>query len=117
MTIGIRMKELRIKKEINQTSLAKLAGTSSQMISLIEADKNKPTLQLLTKLSEIFGVSTDYLLTGKEGTGEISPEEREVLEIMREDKAFKKAVTQAAEFKKKAINYLGSYPHHQAHAA
>ena len=117
MTIGIRMKELRIKKEINQTSLAKLAGTSSQMISLIESDKNKPTLQLLTKLSEIFGVTADYLLTGKEGTNEISKEEQEVIEAMREDSAFKEAATQAVKVKKKAINYLGGYTHNHAHAA
>jgi transcriptional regulator with XRE-family HTH domain len=109
MTIGTRIRELRIKKEINQTNLAKIAGSSSQMISMIESDKSKPTLELLTELSKIFGVTTDYLLTGSEGITEISADEKEVIEIMRGNDDFKKAVKQAASFQKKAVSYLGNY--------
>lgn len=117
MTIGTRIREQRIKKDINQTNLAKIAGSSSQMISLIESDKNKPTLELLTELSKIFGVTTDYLLTGSEGITEISAEEKEVIEIMRLDDAFKNAVKQAINFKKRTISYLNNYKPTEAHLA
>lgn len=108
MTLGTRIKELRIKQNLNQTNLAKLVKSSSQMISMIEADKNKPTLELLTELSSLFGVSTDYLLTGKEGTTEISSEEQELINLYREDSQIRKALKNTLELKKKALDQLGS---------
>ena len=38
-----------------------------QHISAIEQDKGAPSLTLLPKLADELGVSTDYLLSGKEG--------------------------------------------------
>jgi transcriptional regulator with XRE-family HTH domain len=53
--------------------LAKKLGVTPQHISIIEQDKRTPSLVFLAKLAEELGVSTDYLITGKESaTGVIS---------------------------------------------
>lgn len=117
MSIGARVKELRKSKGWNQTELGEKINLSFSGVSLIEADKNSPSIDVILKLSELFEVSADYLLTGNEEPTGISEEEREILEFVRKDVDFKKAVTQAANFKKKAINYLINYQPQQAHAA
>lgn len=117
MNIGIRIKQLRKANNLNQTELAEKLNLSASVISYIEAGKSTPTIEAATKMAEIFNVSLDYLVTGKEGTSEINEEEREVLEIMRRDMDFSEAVKKAASFKKKAINFLVSYQPQQAHAA
>ncbi|MCK5872065.1 MAG: helix-turn-helix transcriptional regulator [Methylococcales bacterium] len=108
MRIGERIKELRKNKGLNQSKLAKSVNSSTAMISVIEANKSKPTLELLTNFSEFFQVSTDYLLKGEEPI-KISVEEREILDVLREDKAMTEAVMKFAKVKKKAISYLESY--------
>lgn len=106
MKMGERIKELRKKKGLNQSKLAKAVNSSTAMISVIEASKSKPTLELLTEFSGFFQVSTDYLLTGKEGTNEISEQEREILDVLRKDEEMANAVMEVAKVKKKAIRYL-----------
>jgi transcriptional regulator with XRE-family HTH domain len=117
MDIGCRIKELRKRDGLNQSELAKIINLTASAMSLIEAGKNNPTPEAIVKLCQYFGVSTDYLLTGNEEPIGISQDEKEVIEIMREDTAFKKAVTEAASFKKKAINYLVSYQQQHTQAA
>ena len=108
MKIGERIKELRKEKGLNQSTLAKAVNSSTAMISVIEANKSKPTLELLTKFSEFFQISTDYLLKGEE-PARISAKEREILDVLRKDEAMTDAVMEVAKVKKKAISYLGSY--------
>ncbi len=117
MNIGTRIKTLRKNKGLNQTELAEIVGLSYTAISAVETNRNEPTSDLIIKLSSFFEVSADYLLTGKEGTNDISEEEREILEFVRKDVDFKKAITQAANLKKKAISYLGNYKPINQHAA
>ena len=117
MSIGKRIKELRKKHGLNQAELGEIIGLTYSAVSSIESDRSEPTSKVIMKLSELFKVSADYLLTGKEEPIGISQDEKEVIEIMRGDSDFKKAVTQAASFKKKAINYLSHYQQQHAHAA
>jgi len=53
--------------KITQQELAEGIGMSPQHISAIEQDKRAPSLPALAKLAEELGVTTDYLVTGKEG--------------------------------------------------
>ena len=62
MNIGQTIKELRKEKNLSQTDLAKLLYTSQDTISLWERGKSLPDIPALIKLTEIFGVSSDYLL-------------------------------------------------------
>jgi len=53
--------------ELTQHELSEAIGLTPQHISAIEQDKRSPSLSSLAKLAEELGVTTDYLITGKEG--------------------------------------------------
>lgn len=59
------LKELISKKGITQTALAEYLGLKSQTVSLYCNGKSYPELNNLLKIASYFGVSTDYLITGK----------------------------------------------------
>ena len=64
--IGIRICELRQRAGITQEKLSELMDVSIQMISNMERGNKAVKISNLMKLSEIFGVSTDYILTGRD---------------------------------------------------
>lgn len=57
-----RLKKLRQEKNLTQEELAKQIKSSRSNIANYENGKNLPSVEVLDKLSEIFNVSTDYLL-------------------------------------------------------
>ena len=57
-----RLKKLRKQLGLNQTQLAKRLGVSKSMISYYENKDRSPSPDVLIKLSNIFHVTTDYLL-------------------------------------------------------
>ncbi len=67
LSLGQRIRKKRQVLEITQQDLAQAIGMTPQHISAIEQDKWSPSLAVLPKLAEALGVSTDYLLSGKEG--------------------------------------------------
>ena len=67
VSLGQRIRKRRQILKITQQELAQAVGMTPQHISAIEQDKWSPSLVLLPKLAEVLGVSTDYLLSGKEG--------------------------------------------------
>ena len=66
MTFGERIRKRRQALKITQQELAKAIGVTPQHISGIEQEKRSPSLSFLSKLAEELGVTTDYLLSGKE---------------------------------------------------
>ncbi len=66
MTIGERIRKRRQALKITQQELAKALGVTPQHISGIEQEKRNPSLSFLSKLAEEMGVTTDYLLSGKD---------------------------------------------------
>ena len=62
MNIGKLIKELRIEMKLTQTELAKKLNTTQDTISLWELGKSFPDIFSLIKISQIFNVSTDFLL-------------------------------------------------------
>ena len=66
MSLGERTKQRRQVLKITQQKLAQSVGMTPQHISAIEQGKWAPSLTLLPKLAEELGVTTDYLLCGKE---------------------------------------------------
>ena len=57
-----RIRFLSVKNELRQQELAKIIHVSQSSLSGYENDKYEPDKKTLLKLSEFFGVSTDYLL-------------------------------------------------------
>ena len=64
--IGDRIKELRQKANLTQAELAEKMGFTSQTVSNWESGTREPDISALATLSQIFNVSLDYLLLGKE---------------------------------------------------
>ena len=59
-----RIKSLRIEKKMTQQELGNIVGLTSTGVSYWESGKAVPNFETMTKLSNYFGVSIDYL-TGK----------------------------------------------------
>jgi len=66
MTVGERVKKRRQALKLTQKELAEGAGLSPQHISAIEQDKRAPSLGALGRIGAYLGITTDYLITGKE---------------------------------------------------
>ena len=67
MSIGDRIRDRRQVMQVTQHQLASSLGLTPQHISAIEQGRRTPSLLSLAKLAEELGVSTDYLVSGKEG--------------------------------------------------
>lgn len=68
--IGKRIKELRKKHHLSQTTFANRIGVSSGNVGDWESDKKKstPSAKAILAISREFQVSTDWIISGKEST-------------------------------------------------
>lgn len=57
-----RLKELRAENKMSQKELAARLFVSQQAVGKWETGKATPNPETISKISEIFGVSTDYVL-------------------------------------------------------
>lgn len=60
--LSVRIRELRLEKRLRQDQLAALVGVEKSSISMYENDLRRPSFETLVRLSEVFNVTTDYLL-------------------------------------------------------
>ena len=60
------LKKVRIEKGIKQYEAAEALGLKPSAYSHYENSFREPTLETLEKMSDFFGVSIHYLVTGKE---------------------------------------------------
>lgn len=83
-TPGLRIKNLREKKDWSQLELSKRIGINNSVLSRIEADKRPIEAELLAKFSEVFGVSADYILGMQPKTFNqkqmLSPEDQKIVD-------------------------------------
>lgn len=63
--MGERIYELRKQNNMSQGDLADKLDVSRQTVSKWENNSSIPEVEKLLQLSEIFGVSTDYIIKGK----------------------------------------------------
>lgn len=75
-TLGKRIMEHRKRLGLTQEQLAEKLGVTAQAVSKWENGLSCPDISILPRLAELFGVTTDSLLTGKE---EIPVREAEVV--------------------------------------
>ena len=67
VSIGHRIRELRIQKHMTQATLSELAGISLSFLGHIERGTRKLSVETLYKLAQAFECSADALLgTGRE---------------------------------------------------
>lgn len=62
MTLGQKLRELRVQKDLKQEDLQKRFSLSSGCYSLYENDKRKPPYETLIQFANFYDVSLDYLL-------------------------------------------------------
>lgn len=77
MSLGERIYKLRTEKELSQGDLAEALEVSRQSISKWETNGSVPELDKLVKLSEVFGISLDALVTGEEEAEKPATQEAE----------------------------------------
>jgi len=58
--------QLRKKKGMSQSQLAKALAVSPSAIGMYEQGRRVPTLDIIIAMAQLFEVSLDYLLTGTE---------------------------------------------------
>ena len=62
--LGARIAALRLQAGLSQAELAKRLSVSPSAVGMYEQGRREPSMDRIVALSEIFGVTTDYLLTG-----------------------------------------------------
>lgn len=72
--IGVRIKKLRQKHNFSQTHVASVLFISQAAYSLIENSQNGIVVDHIIKLSKLYNVTTDYILTGNKKLVNISRE-------------------------------------------
>ena len=65
-TMGARLKELRLKHNYTGEEIERKLQVSKSAISMWEKDLRSPSADLIEKFATIYGVSTDYIITGKD---------------------------------------------------
>ena len=66
MAFGETLTFLRKSRGMSQEQLAEQLNLTRQTISKWELDQSTPDLEYIVQLSELFGVTTDYLIKGQE---------------------------------------------------
>jgi len=79
---GPVLRQLRTLLNLSQEELGKKVGVSASAIGMYEQGRREPDHEILCRLAEVFGVSTDYLL-GESAAAPALDAEELTGEIMR----------------------------------
>ncbi|MED2942869.1 helix-turn-helix transcriptional regulator [Bacillus swezeyi] len=86
MSLGKRLKEARKKRGLSQIEVAQKLNISNQVISNYERDFRDPDTKTLKQLSDLYNVSTDYLLDRKPNkTSKLDETVNEALEELKNE--------------------------------
>ena len=61
-TIGTRLKEARVRRDLSQEQVAKMIGVHPVTISKYERDTQDPNTTVLSKMASIYDVTIDWLV-------------------------------------------------------
>lgn len=64
MTIGKRIKQLRMRNNLSQAELGKIAGVTDKAVSTWEQDQKIPRMGAIEKMALYFGVTKSYIIDG-----------------------------------------------------
>ena len=78
MSLGEKLQKLRKARNLSQEELAAELSVTRQTVSKWELDQSTPELSLLAQISDIFGVTTDYLIKGT-ASDVVAPTEEKVM--------------------------------------
>ena len=97
MDVGDQIRQLRKELGITQKEFGERIGISANYVSDLEYGKTKPSLLVLLAIEYRFGVSIDWLETGKgskviKKERKYTQEEKEIIAALREHKELRKFV-------------------------
>ena len=61
--LGDKIREIRLAKKISQVELAKMLDVTKQSVSNWENENIQPSIEMLSKIADVFNISTDFLLS------------------------------------------------------
>lgn len=64
MTVGERIKQLRKEQELTQQQLGEMVGITYIQIGRYETNKSNASADVLQKVAEALGTTTDFLMSG-----------------------------------------------------
>lgn len=76
MTIGNKIKTLRIEKGYDQATICEYLNIEQSTLSNYENDRRTPKLDMITKFADFFGVTTDYLLGREKHSVELTSRDK-----------------------------------------
>lgn len=84
MTMGDRLRELRLRMNISQEEVSKQIGITRSAYSHYEINNRQPVYETLKKLAVLFNVSLDYIIGGEtpHQDTQILPETVEIIRIL-----------------------------------
>ncbi|MGU3473906.1 helix-turn-helix domain-containing protein [Paenibacillus sp. D51F] len=84
LTMGDRLRELRLNKNMSQEEVSKKIGITRSAYSHYEINNRQPVYETLIKLATFFEVSLDYMIGGEQNQSEaqVAPETFEILRIL-----------------------------------
>jgi len=91
MSLGTRIKDLRIQKRLKQAELAEIVGLNSYVqIGRYETGKAKPAADMLSKLAKALDTTTDYLVNDDMNDASVTAQltDRELLKQFKEVEQF-----------------------------
>lgn len=77
--LGVRISLLRRSAGMSQQELAEKLKISASAVGMYEQGRREPSVQILSDMATLFGVSIDFLVTGKAST---SREQEEVNQML-----------------------------------
>jgi len=72
MELYERIQQLRKARGMSQEEMGERVGVSRQAVSKWESGQSVPDVEHIVALAELFGVTTDYLLTGTGGAANVN---------------------------------------------
>lgn len=81
MSLGDRLREARKALRLTQEELSDKSGVARENIGRYETGKSQPSIDVLVRLADTLGVSSDYLLERDQGLRS----EKSMREILDED--------------------------------
>jgi len=76
MTIGERIKNLRIERGYDQSAICEYLNIEQSTLSNYENDRRTPKLDMIAKFADFYGVTTDYLLGREKPSVELSRKDK-----------------------------------------
>jgi transcriptional regulator with XRE-family HTH domain len=62
LSLGERLRRIRLKRKLTQAEAAKQVGVSRSALNMYERDERDPDSTTISALARFYGVSTDWLL-------------------------------------------------------